>query len=346
MVSSVLEHTTQHGAIEGKTQTRPIKFYNLDAIISVGYRVNSIQATQFCIWVTERLKEYIIKGFTMDDERLKNPNRIFGEDYFEEQLARIRDIRSSERRFYQKITDIYAECSGDYNKTAKRTRIASWGKLSTSALIDIARVYLESNDIETAYSWLKKIPKNETYQAYERDKLLLEIYRRQGDNDKLTELLYQKLRTYHSTETLQELLDVIGEDKRDEVIAKEVVLILDNPKLSETDAEFLISIGKIDKAEEYLLKKADQINGDFYNTLLPLVEAMELANRHLAASLLYCSLLVSILKRGYSKAYPYGIRYLKKLDKLALAITNWKTFNNHEAFRDKIVQDHGRKRSF
>jgi hypothetical protein len=113
-VSSILEHTTQHGAIADKTQIQKTKFYNLDAIISVGYRVNSSQATAFRIWATERLKEYIIKGFTMDDERLKNPNNIFGKDYFDEQLARIRDIRSSERRFYQKITDIYAQCSADY----------------------------------------------------------------------------------------------------------------------------------------------------------------------------------------------------------------------------------------
>jgi len=93
-------------------------FYNLDAIISVGYRVNSTTATQFRIWATERLKEYIIKGFTMDDERLKTPNYTFGQDYFEEQLARIADIRSSERRFYQKITDIYAQCSVDYDKNS------------------------------------------------------------------------------------------------------------------------------------------------------------------------------------------------------------------------------------
>ena len=122
VVSSILEHTTQHGAIKGKTQETTTKFYNLDAIISVGYRVNSHQATAFRIWATERLKEYIIKGFTMDDERLKNPNNIFGKDYFEEQLARIRDIRSSERRFYQKITDIYSQCSADYDTEEKTTR--------------------------------------------------------------------------------------------------------------------------------------------------------------------------------------------------------------------------------
>ncbi len=115
-VSSILEHT----ATDGKTYNT--QFYNLDAIISVGYRVNSSQATAFRIWATERLKEYIIKGFTMDDERLKNPNTIFGKDYFEEQLARVRDIRSSERRFYQKITDIYAQCSADYNVDTKATK--------------------------------------------------------------------------------------------------------------------------------------------------------------------------------------------------------------------------------
>lgn len=109
-----------HTAADGKTYAT--QFYNLDAIISIGYRVNSAQATQFRIWATERLKEYIIKGFTMDDERLKNPNNIFGKDYFEEQLARIRDIRSSERRFYQKITDIYAQCSADYDTVTDTTK--------------------------------------------------------------------------------------------------------------------------------------------------------------------------------------------------------------------------------
>jgi hypothetical protein len=115
-VSAKIAHT----AADGKSYQTT--FYNLDAIISVGYRVNSSQATAFRIWATERLKEYIIKGFTMDDERLKNPNNIFGKDYFEEQLARIRDIRSSERRFYQKITDIYAQCSADYEKDSEVTK--------------------------------------------------------------------------------------------------------------------------------------------------------------------------------------------------------------------------------
>ena len=121
VVVSILETTTQHGAISGKTQTQATKFYNLDAIISVGYRVNSSRATQFRIWATTLLKEYIIKGFAMDDERLKN-GRYFGKDYFRELLERVRSIRASERRIYQQITDIFAECSIDYDPKAESTR--------------------------------------------------------------------------------------------------------------------------------------------------------------------------------------------------------------------------------
>jgi len=106
-------------ASDGKNY--PTKFYSLDAIIAVGYRVNSYQATQFRIWATKTLREFIIKGFVLDDERLKQ-GKYFGKDYFDELLERIREIRASERRFYQKITDIYQQCSMDYNKDAEITQ--------------------------------------------------------------------------------------------------------------------------------------------------------------------------------------------------------------------------------
>ncbi|MCK5834907.1 MAG: virulence RhuM family protein [Lentisphaeria bacterium] len=116
---SNLETVANEGAREIK---RNVDFYNLNAIIAVGYRVNSSRATQFRIWATKILQEFIIKGYTMDVERLKNPNPIFGEDYFKEQLEKIRDIRSSERRLYQQITDIYAECSIDYQYESETTK--------------------------------------------------------------------------------------------------------------------------------------------------------------------------------------------------------------------------------
>lgn len=115
---SILETVQQEGVRQIK---RKLEFYNLDAIIAVGYRVNSMQATQFRIWATKNLREFIVKGFLLDDERLKQ-GKAFGKDYFEELLERIREIRASERRFYLKITDIYEQCSIDYNKDSEITQ--------------------------------------------------------------------------------------------------------------------------------------------------------------------------------------------------------------------------------
>ena len=121
VVVSKMEITTQHGAIEGKVQQIETNFYHLDAIISVGYRVNSLRATRFRQWATKVLNEYIRKGFAMDDERLKQGTRVFGKDYFRELLERVRSIRASERRIWQQITDIYAECSIDYDPKSPTT---------------------------------------------------------------------------------------------------------------------------------------------------------------------------------------------------------------------------------
>ena len=119
VVVSKMEITTQHGALQGKTQTTETRFYNLDAIISVGYRVNSKKATQFRIWATGILKDFIKKGFVLDDDRLKQGKTAFGKDYFRELLERVRSIRASERRIWQQITDIFAECSIDYTRDSE-----------------------------------------------------------------------------------------------------------------------------------------------------------------------------------------------------------------------------------
>ena len=122
VVVSKMETTTPHGAIAGKTQEHAVNFYNLDAIIAVGYRVNSRRATQFRIWATKVLREYIVKGFALDDNRLKQGGAPFGKDYFRELLERVQSIRASERRIWQQITDIFAECSIDYDKDSETTR--------------------------------------------------------------------------------------------------------------------------------------------------------------------------------------------------------------------------------
>lgn len=120
-VCAKFAHTTEHGAIKGKTQTKEVQFYNLDAVISVGYRVNSIRATQFRQWCTSVIRQFAIRGYVIDKKRMENGSFI-GEDYFEHLLAEIREIRLSERRFYQKLTDIYATAV-DYNRDAPTTRL-------------------------------------------------------------------------------------------------------------------------------------------------------------------------------------------------------------------------------
>ncbi|WP_111638055.1 virulence RhuM family protein [Marinomonas shanghaiensis] len=126
---SILETVQQEGKREVK---RKLEYYNLDAVISVGYRVNSTQATQFRIWATQLIKDYIIKGFAMDDERLKN-GRFFGKDYFKELLERVRSIRASERRVYQQITDIFAECVNKFLAFNEYQVLEGYGQISRQA---------------------------------------------------------------------------------------------------------------------------------------------------------------------------------------------------------------------
>lgn len=117
-----LDEKSNVGKIDIANSDKPVKIYNLNVIIAVGYRVNSKRATQFRIWATKILKEYMTKGFVLDDERLKNAGNLFGKDYFKELLERIRSIRASERRIWQQVTDLFAECSIDYDKNSEVTQ--------------------------------------------------------------------------------------------------------------------------------------------------------------------------------------------------------------------------------
>lgn len=176
MVVSKMEITTPHGAIEGKTQTNEANFYNLDAIIAVGYHVNSKKATRFRQWATKTLKEYIQKGFVLNDEMMKN-GRPFGKDYFDELLERIREIRASERRAYQKIADVFEQCSYDYDKNSETTKAfyafvqnklhyAVTGKTAAELLsrlnrlvtmfIDYAELMAEDEQLMSMQDWLRE----------------------------------------------------------------------------------------------------------------------------------------------------------------------------------------------
>ncbi len=228
----------------------------------------------------------------------------------------------------------------------EKTRIASWGKLSTAACVDIARVYLEASDALTALTWLDRISEKDTFQADERDKLLLEIHGRLGDLEKKAEVAWRIFRSHRSVDSLMGLLAVIGENQKEQVIFSEAEIIGKNRLLSYSDAAFLIEMGRMDEAEAYLLDRIDQLNGDFHGYLLPLAEAMEADGRPLPATVLYRALLDSILRRAQTKTYPHGVRYLKKLDRLARSVSDWRKIETHTAYLEMLRQVHGRKSSF
>lgn len=228
----------------------------------------------------------------------------------------------------------------------EKTRIASWGKLNTAAFLDIGRVYLDCGDTETALSCLQRVPAEESFQADERDQLLLEIYGKMGDTKEQTDIARRIFKRHRSTNALANLLEIIGQDQKDAVIKDEVTDILKDTSLSHSDALFLIEAGYLDAAETYILQRSDQINGDFYNGLIPMTEAMEAACRWLCTSIIFRALLDSILRRGQTKTYSHGVRYLKQLDRIAELISDWQGFQNHTSYMKNLRQKHGRKRSF
>lgn len=228
----------------------------------------------------------------------------------------------------------------------ERTRIASWGDLSTGAYIDIGRVYLEAGDVQTALSWAEKIPAGEVFMAAERDALLLDIYTQQGDVQQQQSVAWRKFRRGRSKSSFAALLDVIGQDSRASALAQEVAAIHDQEGLSLNDAAFLVEMNLLEEANLYLLKRAGQFDGDRYEWLPPLAEAMESSGHALTASLLYRALLDSIMRRAQTKTYSHGVRYLKKLDRLATTISDWQDHPPHDLYYEQLRQNNARKSSF
>ena len=225
-------------------------------------------------------------------------------------------------------------------------RIAGRDHLTARDDLDIARVYLESGDAQTALSWIDRISPKEQLRSHERDRLLMDIHEKLGHQEKYVEMAWQLFRQHRSADSFSKLLSIIGEGESSTGIENEVSALLEQKRLSHTDAGFLIEVGRIDAAETYLLDHADQFNGDHYIGLVPLAEAMEANGRFLCASLLYRALIDSILRRTQSKAYFHGVRYLEKIDSLAASVSDWQSFEVHTDYVEQLRQRHGRKYSF
>lgn len=265
-------------------------------------------------------------------------------------IARLNTLADAETEEYQKRRWLLGiESLARQIKDAalfERTRIAAWGTPSTSACADIARVYLESGDAETALSWLERVPAQETFQADERDQLLLQAHGLLGNREKQSDVAWRIFRRLRCSDSLHALLAVIGQEKEQEVMRDEIQTMVSKKTLILSDAAFLLEIGCFEEGEIYLLDRADQLNGDFYGSLIPLAEILETEGRVLGATIVYRALLDSILTRAQSKTYPHGVRYLKKLDKLAPSISDWRNFDDHRIYSEHLQGQHRRKTSF
>ena len=229
----------------------------------------------------------------------------------------------------------------------EQTRRATWGDdPGTAGCVDIARVYLECGEGQTALDWLERIPAGDSFQQQERDELLLAIYGRQGDKQQQADVARRSFRRQRSRSGFERWISIVGDDQRTDLLDQEVRNILDSPLLSLTDAAFLTAMEQWDAAESYLQARAEQLNGDHYDALLPLAETFESLARPLTASLLYRALLDSILRRARTTTYGHGVRYLCKLDLLAQTINDWRDIEPHTVYVEQLRRQHGRKTSF
>jgi hypothetical protein len=230
----------------------------------------------------------------------------------------------------------------------ERIRMQSTEEPSVSSCIDIGRVYLESGFPQKALEWINRISSYETFMDRERREILQEIYGQLGDSQKEAELAWLSFRKSRNLHTLEKLLKVIGEEKRELVIDDEAGFIIDDGKVDYSDIKFLIDVKKFDEAEICILVMAGTktLNGRFYETLLPMAKSMESEARMLAAYVIYRALLESILDRKFYKAYPHAAKYLKKLDHLAAEIEDWQDLGEHGMYHVWLNQVHGKKSSF
>jgi hypothetical protein len=230
-------------------------------------------------------------------------------------------------------------------KLFEKARRAGWPKLNSAACVDIAQAYFEADDARTALSWLERIPAEDVFKARERDKLLAEVYEKLGDQDKRQEVAWRIFRSGRSKEALVSLLEVIGEAERDKVIEGEAASILSSERLSYSDGWFLMQVGRVDEAEKYLLDRAARLDGDHYQSLLPLAQGMEKHGRALVASVIYRALIDSTMRRAQAKYYHHAVRYLKILERLAPGIADWRGFEPHSEYMVEFREAHKRKTS-
>ena len=228
----------------------------------------------------------------------------------------------------------------------ERTRQRNWQGLNSRAYIDIAKVYFASGDALTAYDRLQKAAECGGKDEYEYVELFREVCRALGKVEEVDRISWDIFRRHRCMETLSELIAQIGEDKRAETTYKEADLIMTVKDLSVTDAQFLLNVGETGCAQEYIVLRRDQLDGEHYYSLASLAENLEAKGLSLAAVVVYRALLEGNLAKALSKYYSHGVRYLRRLDALANQVNDWGGIEPHADYARKIKQQHSHKPAF
>jgi len=296
------------------------------------------------------LRLTITDNYGVRSSLMKNIPDFFDESVLIIILNKLNTLRASETK--EKSKNSYTRMIESIESQQQEAQLfadALQGKevvLPTHRMLEVARVLLERDDIESAHAWIKRIPASDSYPEYKTEKILKEIYTRQGDRKSLFTLHYKNFELHRSLDGLQDVLSVIGQDKRDDFLATELITIFHNPSFIDSDAQFLAEVNMINELEAYVLEKADTVDGRDYYTLPEIAEFLGEHACYLASSLLYRSLLDSMMERAYAKSYHHGVDYLRAMDAFAPLIKDWKTFPTHTAYKANLIQANKRKSSF
>jgi hypothetical protein len=228
----------------------------------------------------------------------------------------------------------------------ERTREHNWQGLNSRAYIEVAKVYFDSGDSLTAYDRLQKAAECGAKDEHEYAELFRDVCRALGKAEEVDKISWDIFRRHRCMETLNELISQIGEDKRAETIYKEVDSIMAAKEFNITDAQFLLDVGEAGCAQEYIVARREQLDGEQYYHLPPLAENFEAKGLYLAAVVIYRALLEASLAKALSKYYSHGVRYLHRLDALAYDISDWHGIESHAGYAQRIRQQHGRKPAF
>jgi hypothetical protein len=243
---------------------------------------------------------------------------------------------------YLRLVESLARQTND-PKLFEKTRTSDREPLSSRDCLDIAHVYVENEEPQTALSWAERADEK---QCFGKKELLLKIHTKLKNHDEQMTIAKSLFKKNRSTQSFMQFLSIVGEDKKEVILKEELKEIFKENDFSLSTASFLVDQQLLEEGEKYIIAHESSLNGDFYGFLLSIVKSFEQAKFWLAASLIYRALLNSILDRAYSKAYPYGVRYLKKLDKYSLKISDWQSFDNHSQYKENLLSNHGRKSSF